>query len=286
MDNLTLTDYIFLFITLVSTLFGFARGFLREIFTILNLVLAALAAQQLFPMATELLGEKLKDPMWVQGAAGLGSYVVAWVVIAIVNSFVLDALKFLTGGFLDRLLGSALGIARGALIVIGVFLGATITVNAQNDDSKLPAWLKEAKSLNYIKIQSEYVVAMMPEQFQEFYKNQSSTISEELTKNKSAKLDESATKKLQSMGFDESQILTFQTLLNGLGDDIDINDLKNFDESTIKMVGEQVVEEYEDTHSGKNLFATDDIEQVEEISSDKLESLKQQLESIEVKDAW
>lgn len=277
MDNLILTDYIFLFIVGVSTLFGFARGFLRELFTILNMVLAIGATYLLFPTAVTFVSSHLKDELWIKGVAAVGSFVFCWVIIAIVNSFVLDALKFMRGGFVDRIMGIALGIARGALIVIGVYMGVTITVNAQNDDSELPAWMREAKSLNYIKVQSQYVLALMPENFREFYKNQNASLSDSFGETVEEGVGSFKAPNLKEMGFDQIEMKNFQELLSNVDDSLKIEDVDSFSPNTIKIIGEQALEDYKLGNIKGDAKA---------LSEDQLKSIKEQLESIKVKDAY
>ncbi len=270
MDNLILTDYIFLFITAVSTLFGFARGFLRELFTVLNLVLAVGAAYLLFPYAKIFFASHLKDELTIMGAAGLGSFVFSWILVAIINSFVIDSLKFMRGGFVDRIMGIALGLFRGALIVIGIYLGVTVTVNAQDNDDALPAWLKDAKSLNYIKVQSQYVVALMPKRFKDFYNNQDGSLSEALNDKVKENFDPSKATQLLDMGFDSLEIEDFQELLTGIDNSLSVEDMNDFSPSTIKMIGEQALQDYDLDGSAASL------------SQDKLNAIRKQLEKIKI----
>jgi membrane protein required for colicin V production len=287
MENLILTDYIFLFIAFVSTIFGFARGFLREVFTILNLTLAIIAASLLAPTAAKFFAQHLKDPMWIQAAAWIGSYILCWVIIAVVNSFVIDALKFIRGGFIDRIMGIALGLARGALIVVGIYLGVVITVNAQHDESKLPSWLAEAKTLNYIKVQSTYVLAMMPKEYQDFYKNQNTTISTALFDSGKELIDTAKTPKLTEMGFDAPQIQTLQDLLSNVDGSLKVEDMNGFSPDTIKMLGDQAIEDYErNISSGVSDGISDTKSSAKKLTQEQIQSLKDQLSKIKVKDAW
>ena len=287
MENLILTDYIFLFIAFVSTIFGFARGFLREVFTILNLSLAIVAASLLAPTAARFLSQHLKDPMWIQASAWVGSYILCWVVIAVVNSFVIDSLKFLRGGFIDRIMGIALGLGRGALIVVGIYLGVVITVNAQNDPSRLPSWLAEAKTLNYIKVQSDYVVAMMPEKYRDFYKNQNSTISTALFEAGKDMVDTTKTPNLNEMGFDQSQLQTMQGLLSNMGDGLKVEDMNDYDPETITMTTENAIAEYEkDISDGVTDSISDGKNTVKKMTLDEIRALKEQLKKIKVENVW
>jgi len=287
MENLILTDYIFLFILFVSTIFGFARGFLREVFTILNLALAAAATILVFPMGVRFMSQHLKDELTINASALVGSFVLCWVIIAVVNSFVIDALKFMRGGFIDRIMGIALGLARGALMVIGVYLGVVITVNAQNDDAKLPAWMREAKSLNYIKVQSEYVIAMMPKEYQDFYNNQTTSLSTALMDSGKDLVDTAKVPQLTEMGFEKPELQTFQELLSNVDDSLKVEDMNDFSPDTIKMLGDQAIEDYQrDITNGVKDGIADGKSSAKRLTEEQIRALKEQLSKIKVKDSW
>lgn len=105
-----------LILLLISGLYAFARGFLREIVSIAALLFAAVATlfvygQFRFAMRGVVSPAELADGILVLGTAFL-SYFIAAMVLS-------KAGKTITGespGFIDRLLGAGFGIARGLLI--------------------------------------------------------------------------------------------------------------------------------------------------------------------------
>jgi membrane protein required for colicin V production len=123
----TAFDFIVFGVVVLSTLFGFARGFMRVVVSLAALVFAVLLAVNLsIP-----LGAMLPD----FGASPAVRYVVAFAVIVIVVLLIGALLgwslyrlvRAIGLGFLDRLLGAVVGMARGVLIVVIGVLVAGLT---------------------------------------------------------------------------------------------------------------------------------------------------------------
>ncbi|MGB6230241.1 MAG: CvpA family protein [Litorimonas sp.] len=109
-------DAAVLLLLVISGLYAFARGFVREVTSILALAVSAVSTLYLFGRFRFAVREMLSPPELADGVlilgAGLGTYFVAALLLSKVG-------KSLSGerpGFLDRLLGAGFGIARGLLI--------------------------------------------------------------------------------------------------------------------------------------------------------------------------
>ena len=246
MDEFILTDYIFIFVVLTSTLFGFARGFIREMFTILNLTLAAFATYFTYPFGYEFFAQHLEEEVTIQAMSVIGLFIVSWVVIAIINSFVLDMLSGFKGGFLDRILGTAFGVLRGALVVISVYLSAGLVFSAQIDDSKLPAWLKDAGTLNYVKMQSQNFLEVAPSEYAEFYYNQEENFIQDLVlKLQRRDINEDAASKLVGLGFSVDNVKSLQGIYGELPNStLSLQELSNLDNETLEIYGNELIKSY------------------------------------------
>jgi membrane protein required for colicin V production len=123
----TAFDFVVFGVVVLSTLFGFARGFMRVVVSLAAWVFAFLLAVHL----STPFGAMLPD----FGASPAARYVVAFAVIVIVVLLVGALLGWLLYrlvraiglGFLDRLLGAVAGMARGVLIVVIGVLVAGLT---------------------------------------------------------------------------------------------------------------------------------------------------------------
>ncbi|WP_371398576.1 CvpA family protein [Algimonas porphyrae] len=109
-------DTVVLVVLLISALYAFARGFMREIISIAALLFAAVATlfvwgQFRFAIRDVISPTELADGILILGT-GFLSYFIAAVILAKIG-------KTIGGekpGLIDRLLGAAFGIARGLLI--------------------------------------------------------------------------------------------------------------------------------------------------------------------------
>lgn len=171
MENFEAIDYIFITIVLLSALFGFARGFLREIFTILNLFLAAAATYYIFPHAYQFFFKHINNESIVLVLCTLFVFALFWLLIGFFTGKLVGSIGKFGSNFADKLLGTGLGLLRGILIVISIYMSIVITFHAYNDDSKMPEWMLNAKSHNFVKMQTEYFLKFMPKNVQEVYKN-------------------------------------------------------------------------------------------------------------------
>lgn len=105
-----------LVLLIISGLYAFARGFMREVISIAALLVSAVATlivygQFRFAARDMISPSELADGILILGA-GFITYFIAVVVLSKIG-------KTITGekpGFLDRLLGAGFGIARGLLI--------------------------------------------------------------------------------------------------------------------------------------------------------------------------
>ncbi|MEO8740361.1 MAG: CvpA family protein [Casimicrobiaceae bacterium] len=124
---MTAFDLVVVAVVALSGLFGFARGFVRVVMSLLALVFAIILAIQLAVP----IGSRLPDFAETPATR----YIVAFALIAIVVLIVGALLGWMLFrlvraiglGFLDRLLGGIVGVARGVVfVVIGVVVaGAT-----------------------------------------------------------------------------------------------------------------------------------------------------------------
>jgi membrane protein required for colicin V production len=128
-------------ILLLSCLFAFFRGFVREVLSLGAWVGAAIVTAYCFPQVAELLEPHFKSPMVAAGIGTLGLYISALIGFSIINMVIMRFVKSGSDvGILDNLLGLLFGAARGMLIVS---LGYFMLSMAVPEDNK-PEWLDKA----------------------------------------------------------------------------------------------------------------------------------------------
>ncbi|MBA4792846.1 CvpA family protein [Phenylobacterium sp.] len=159
---MTLFDVIALALLAVSAGVGFFRGAVREMATVLALLVAAAAAlwglRFSGPVAREIM-----DPAW---AANVAAVVVVFTVVYIV-------LRLLGGGlankvqatdvlgFLDRLIGAGFGLLR-SLVVLGAF---SLALNAATPPERMPTWITGAALYPLTRAAGEVLKTFAPKGF-------------------------------------------------------------------------------------------------------------------------
>lgn len=133
--NLTWFDYGFIAVILISTVYGFFRGFTREIFSLATWFLAFWISKIFVGPVSEIFDELIISPRL--------RLIVVFVAILILGLFVFHFLTVklsrlvkssaLTG--MDRALGSLFGMGRGILIA-----ALAVILMSSTDVSKRPEW--------------------------------------------------------------------------------------------------------------------------------------------------
>ncbi|QQG36661.1 MAG: CvpA family protein [Micavibrio aeruginosavorus] len=172
-----IVDAVVLGVLLVSAVFAFLRGFIREVLTILGVVggLAASVAfgAQLRPLMNQWLGvdKNAADPQMLAGVvpytvvAEVLAYGAIFLIVVIVLSLVSHLLagwaRTLGLGAIDRTLGVVFGIARGILVLAVIYLLPYLLF--KDDARQQWPWLKESRTIVYIEATSKWLADFLPE---------------------------------------------------------------------------------------------------------------------------
>lgn len=159
-------DYLILAVLVISVLFGFFRGFLRESVSLIawlgGLWLAWHFAHRVEPYLGGLVGEPPVS-LWVaRGLILLAVLMLGWIVGSILSYFIHQSGVSL---MLDRLLGTVFGLIRGAVLVsMAIILAQLVQLDST-------PWWKKSRLMPYavevsgwIKGFAETAVAEMQEQ--------------------------------------------------------------------------------------------------------------------------
>jgi membrane protein required for colicin V production len=146
-------------IVVLSAVFAFARGFVREALSIVAWVGAAAATVYGFNPALERIDPLVKNPLLSQLIAGIGLFVGALIILTIVTAFIARGVRASSLSPIDRTLGFVFGLARGAFIVCLAYLLLDLSVQ----QSERPVWLREAKSAPYLHQGADVLRNFLPE---------------------------------------------------------------------------------------------------------------------------
>lgn len=158
---ITWIDIVVIVFMLVSGVLAMARGFTREVLSILSWVVAALAALWLFPRFQDQARALISDgPKWLADILLVFViFLVTLIVVTFLTIRLADRILDSRVGALDRTFGFLFGLARGLIIVVIAYLFFTWLVPEQS----LPQAVREARSRPVLDYAGEAIRRLLPE---------------------------------------------------------------------------------------------------------------------------
>ena len=153
-----LADLIVVAIIGLSALFGFVRGFLREVLSIGAWIVAGLATYFGLPYLRPFALQYISHELIADVATGVAIFLVVLVVASVISHVITRSVRESALGPLDRSLGILFGIARGAVIVSVALL---ICDNFYAPDNR-PQWIKDARTLPVVQVGADFVRQFVP----------------------------------------------------------------------------------------------------------------------------
>ena len=147
-------------VIVLSAVFAFARGFVREALSIFSWVCAAAITLYGFNWVYEQVNPRVHNPLLSQVISGFGLFVVSLVVLTILTGLVARTVRFSGLTPIDRTLGFIFGVARGAFLVCLAYLLLDVSVPQPNDR---PGWIREARSASYLHEGADMLRGFLPE---------------------------------------------------------------------------------------------------------------------------
>ena len=169
-----IVDVVVLAVLLVSAIIAFARGFIREILTILGVVGGVAASYTGGPYAMvysrDWLGVKEGvEPERLMGvvpynlvadALAYGSiFIIVVIVLSIISHVLAESVKSLGLGAIDRTFGVVFGLVRAALLLGLLYLPFYMFVDQETKDS----WFADSKTHVYLEQIADVMADYLPE---------------------------------------------------------------------------------------------------------------------------
>jgi membrane protein required for colicin V production len=139
--SLTYFDLAVLSVMVLSCLFAFFRGFVRELLSLGAWIGAGVVTLYYFRDVAQLIKPSVKSDMVAGGLATLGLYIFSLLAFSMFNSLIMRLFRD-SGevGAVDNVLGLAFGAFRGAFLISLTYFLMTIFISADTE----PAWLSKA----------------------------------------------------------------------------------------------------------------------------------------------
>jgi len=161
MDSLPMNpvDMVVIAVILLSALLAFARGFVAEVVSIATWIGGAVITLYALPYALPIAQQYIKHEMLAYAAAAAVVFIVSVIILTVIGGQLSSVVQNSRLSAIDRSLGFAFGIFKGAVIVSVAFLFFAWLVPA----SEFPSWLTAARSEPFLRRGATMLIDVVPE---------------------------------------------------------------------------------------------------------------------------
>lgn len=175
-SSLTTFDILILAIVLISTIFGFYRGFIGSFLSFAGWLVAMYLGFAAGPLLAPFFSSfTISDSM----ASVIGSFaifLIIAIIISLFNSFLNRYLENYPSGIIGKSSGLVLGFFRGcflAVILFYIIILVIPTLNVQDEDmfreesSDIPEWAKKSETIILLKRGTDLIAWVVPKTFEQ-----------------------------------------------------------------------------------------------------------------------
>lgn len=194
MSSFNILDLVFFTFTIIFVLTAFFRGFVKEVFSLLNWIVSLTLSYLLTPYVTDLLADHFDNRLILDGITRSLLFILFFILTAISTSGLRDSLQDKMPKIFDRSLGVFFGFVKTLLIfgfiyslyfnLYGMLLGKKL----EEGTKKEPQWLVDAKSYSLLKFAGDTLDPVVKKFFDSITKNLDQVIPKD--KNLDEKIDE------------------------------------------------------------------------------------------------
>jgi membrane protein required for colicin V production len=154
-------DFAVLGVLALSGLLAMARGFVKELLSLMGWIIAAIVTFIALPYVRDPVRDLVKSQTIADIGAGIVIFLVVLVICGFITGWLTRKMPGGTFGFLDGLLGLVFGLARGALLVALAYVLLQVAFKSDN----LPPWVVQAKTKPYLDGGADLLRRLNPEEW-------------------------------------------------------------------------------------------------------------------------
>lgn len=148
-------------VLVLSGIFAFRRGLVREVMALGTWVLASIFAFSFYPVARPFLEAHIKNQMLADACTAIGLFCLAIITLVPLGDYLTSLIKTPTLTSIDRSLGFVFGVVRGFIVMCLMYLGLTYVYS--DDVEAQPKWLSTAKTQSVLAYGVDLLKSVMPE---------------------------------------------------------------------------------------------------------------------------
>ena len=157
-NNFNQVDILIIILTIISMIYGYLRGLIKEILSILSLLVAVYISINLYPNISLFIKEYIEMAMLADGISFALMFLFLYSLINIFSNFIVASITNTPIRVLDKNFGILFGFFRALLIfsLLNILLYWTLWKESK------PEWLNNSKSMVLINYTSEKLIKILP----------------------------------------------------------------------------------------------------------------------------
>lgn len=161
MDNLpiNITDLVLIGLLVLSGILAFARGFVKEVLSILGWLGAGILALEFYPQLSPYILPYIDHEQIADGIAFAVIFIVCLVLLSLASSTISRKVQNSDVGPLDRSLGFLFGLLRGAVVIALLYLLLVQFLPPREH----PDWLRQARAMPVVEYSANLLLELAPE---------------------------------------------------------------------------------------------------------------------------
>ena len=157
-DKTSILDLLYLFITILSLIKCYKKGFVLSILSIAKWLLAYIITLLIFPRVKPYLKDIIDNEYVLDVGLGITIFIIVIFLVLMINRGISKAIRYTGIGSLDTIFGFFFGFIRAYIICVCIFSGVHIVYNY----SKWPINLDKSYIFPYLEKGSNYLLKEFP----------------------------------------------------------------------------------------------------------------------------
>jgi membrane protein required for colicin V production len=171
LESLNNLDIVIFMIITLSTVFGFMRGFIGSLLSLIGWFLTFYCTYYFFPEIKPYLEERIDSAVAVVIAGHIGLFVGFIVFFGVLNLFIQAIASGIKLLIPDRFLGMLFGFMRGVLLIVVAYALYSYSLEVisggtqDREKHNAPKVLARSQSYDYLKVSKKLLVQMIPYEY-------------------------------------------------------------------------------------------------------------------------
>ena len=159
-NSISIIDLIYLFITIMSLIKCYNKGFVLSVLAMSKWLLAYIITLIIFPRLKPYFKDIIDNEYVLDVGLGVGIFIIVIFLVLLVNKGISKAVRYTGLGSLDTIFGFFFGFVRSYIIAVCIFSGIHIVYNYD----KWPINLNKSFIFPYLEKGSNYLLKEFPDE--------------------------------------------------------------------------------------------------------------------------